>query len=122
MYKYWSLRCLAVLGAYAATGLLIAGLAPQAVVSGVLDFSPAELPDANTWPTHGALRERLLLALKALDVPACHAVRDAFLAELVRLTPPELARLVRYMYLVGNSPYIPASHAVRSACLAELCS
>ena len=92
------------------------------MVSGVLDFSPAELPDANTWPTHGALRERLLLALKALEVPACHAVRDAFLAELVRLTPPELARLVRYMLLVGKSPDIPACHAVRNACLAELCS
>ena len=74
---------------------LKASLAPQAVVSGVLDFSPAELPDANTWPTHGALRERLLLACKTLEVPACHAVRDAFLAELVRLTPPELASLVR---------------------------
>jgi len=67
----------------------------QAVASGVLDFSPADLPDANTWPTHGALRERLLLACRAVELPGCHAARDAFLAELVRLTPPELARLVR---------------------------
>ncbi|KAK9846482.1 hypothetical protein WJX81_005039 [Elliptochloris bilobata] len=65
----------------------------QAVTSGVLDFSPADLPDANTWPTHGALRERLLLSCRTLELPACHAARDAFLAELVRLALPELARV-----------------------------
>ena len=71
------------------------GCCAQAVASGVLDFSPADLPDANTWPTHGALRERLLLACRAVELPGCHAARDAFLAELVRLAPPQLARLVR---------------------------
>ena len=71
------------------------GSCTQAVTSGVLDFSPADLPDANSWPTHGALRERLLLACRAVELPGCHAARDAFLAELVRLAPPELARLVR---------------------------
>ena len=72
------------------------GSCVQAVASGVLDFSPADLPDANTWPTHGALRERLLLACCTVELPGCHAARDAFLAELVRLAPPELARLVRH--------------------------
>lgn len=66
------------------------------MAGGVLDFSPAELPDANTWPTHGALRERLLLACRTVELPGCHAARDTFLAELVRLSPPELARLVRW--------------------------
>ena len=65
------------------------------MASGVLDFSPAELPDANTWPTHGALRERLLLACRTVELPGCHAARDAFLTELVRLSPPELERMVR---------------------------
>lgn len=67
----------------------------QAVESGVWELPPTSLPDANTWPSWGALRERILTATKKISVVGSAAVRDAFLAELVKLSPPELHTLVR---------------------------
>lgn len=67
----------------------------QAVESGVWELPPTSLPDANTWPSWGALRERILTATKKISIVGSAAVRDAFLAELVKLSPPELHTLVR---------------------------
>ena len=91
------------------------------MASRVLDFSPAELPDANTWPTHGALRERLLLACRTIELPGCHAARDAFLAELVRLSPPELARLVRRYCICFRSTTLLQYEAAWKTLLMHFC-
>ncbi len=46
--------------------------------------------DANTWPTWGALRERILTACREIRIVDSPALRDAFPVELVKLAPPEL--------------------------------
>ncbi|KAL3146241.1 Dynein regulatory complex subunit 6 [Trebouxia sp. C0010 RCD-2024] len=65
----------------------------KAVETGVWELPPTSLPDANTWPTWGALRERILTAAKKINIVGSAAVRDAFLAELVKLSPLELQTL-----------------------------
>ena len=67
----------------------------QAVQSGLWELPPTSLPDANTWPTWGALRERILTATKQVNILGSAAVRDNFLSELVKLSPPEPHTLVR---------------------------
>lgn len=69
-------------------------LLSQAVQSGLWELPPTSLPDAHTWPTWGALRERVLTATKQINILGSAAVRDAFLAELVKLSPPQLHTLV----------------------------
>ncbi len=71
----------------------------QAVQSGLWELPPTSLPDANTWPTWGALRERILTAAKQINILGSAAVRDNFLSELVKLSPPELHTLVRIVTL-----------------------
>ena len=71
----------------------------QAVQSGLWELPPTSLPDANTWPTWGALRERILTATKQINILGSAAVRDNFLSELVKLSPPELHTLVRIVTL-----------------------
>ena len=67
----------------------------QAINEGVWDSSPAELPDASAWQTWGVLREFIISRCHTLAVDGCAATDDAFLAELVRLAPAGLAKLVR---------------------------
>lgn len=69
----------------------------QAVETGSWELPPTSLPDANTWPTWSALRERILMATKQINILGSAAVRDAFIAELVKLSPPELHTLVRLL-------------------------
>ena len=71
----------------------------QAVQSGLWELPPTSLPDANTWPTWGAVRERILTATKQINILGSAAVRDSFLSELVKLSPPELHTLVRIVTL-----------------------
>lgn len=66
----------------------------QAVESGIWDRPPTMLPDANTWPTWGALRERVLTATTEINILGSATVRDAFVAEVAKLSPPELSKLV----------------------------
>lgn len=70
----------------------------QAVQSQQWTLEPTVLPDAYAWPTWGALRERILHACKLIQCEYSATVRDAFAAELVKLSPPRLATLsVRMM-------------------------
>ncbi|GFR43643.1 hypothetical protein Agub_g4745 [Astrephomene gubernaculifera] len=62
----------------------------RAVESGVWEKPVTDLPDANTWPTWGALRERVLTACREIKVHNTASLRDAFANELVKLSPPEL--------------------------------
>ena len=78
----------------------------QAVQSGLWELPPTSLPDANTWPTWGALRERILTATKQINILGSAAVRDNFLSELVKLSPPELHTLVRIVTLACCSMVI----------------
>ena len=52
-----------------------------------------DLPDANTFPTWGALRERVLISCKEIKIRNTASLRDAFCNELVKLSPPELVKL-----------------------------
>lgn len=65
----------------------------RSVQSGVWDRPVSALPDANTWPTWGALRERLLASCREICVVSSPSVRDAFALELFRLSPPRLKHL-----------------------------
>lgn len=76
-------------------------------------FPPEELPDSMTWPTWGALRERILTACTEILADAYHvpeevpkleregwntrmdSVSDYFISELVKISPPALA-LIRF--------------------------
>uniref|UniRef100_A0A7S0V1B3 Uncharacterized protein n=1 Tax=Polytomella parva TaxID=51329 RepID=A0A7S0V1B3_9CHLO len=62
----------------------------RTVESGVWEKSVTDLPDANTWPTWGALRERVLTACKEIKIQNTASLRDAFANEIVKLSPPEL--------------------------------
>ncbi|KAG2445624.1 hypothetical protein HXX76_000234 [Chlamydomonas incerta] len=62
----------------------------RAVESGTWDKAVTDLPDANTWPTWGALRERVLTACREIKINNTASLRDAFANELVKLSPPEL--------------------------------
>ena len=72
----------------------VLSLVLQAVESGIWDRPPTQLPDANTWPTWGALRERVLTATTVINILGSATVRDAFVAEVAKLSPPELSKLV----------------------------
>ncbi|KAK9865136.1 hypothetical protein WJX84_007349 [Apatococcus fuscideae] len=61
--------------------------------SGTWNKSPDVLPDANIWPPWGVLREQILTGCREILVQDCPAVRDAFVAEIIRLSPPHLERL-----------------------------
>lgn len=65
----------------------------QAVDSGIWERTPDALPDANTWPTWGALRERILTSCKKISISHSPALRDGFAAEIFKLSPPELATM-----------------------------
>mmetsp|Transcript_22964 Transcript_22964/g.74818 ORF Transcript_22964/g.74818 Transcript_22964/m.74818 type:complete len:260 (-) Transcript_22964:128-907(-) len=65
----------------------------RAVESGRWDRPAEALPDASQWPTWGALRERVLTASKEVVITYTASLRDAFPAELVKLSPPELSKL-----------------------------
>lgn len=60
---------------------------PSCVPCCTLDCRPA---DANTWPTWGALRERLLTSCREVRVGGSPTVRDVFVKELVQLALPHL--------------------------------
>ncbi|WIA09607.1 hypothetical protein OEZ85_008999 [Tetradesmus obliquus] len=62
----------------------------RVVISGLWDRPITALPDANTWPSWGALRERVLSACREIRVVNAPSVRDAFAAEVVKLSPPLL--------------------------------
>jgi hypothetical protein len=62
----------------------------RAVDTGVWERSAIDLPDANTWPTWGALRERVLTACKEIKIINTASLRDAFCNEIVKLSPLEL--------------------------------
>ena len=51
------------------------------------------LPDVSVWPTWGALRERLLCNCKEIAIKNSPSVKDGFVTELVKLSPPELVKL-----------------------------
>lgn len=61
--------------------------------SGLWEKAVTDLPDANTWPTWGALRERVLTACTVIRVLNTASLRDAFCNEVVKLSPPELVKL-----------------------------
>mmetsp|Transcript_120 Transcript_120/g.427 ORF Transcript_120/g.427 Transcript_120/m.427 type:complete len:259 (-) Transcript_120:40-816(-) len=65
----------------------------RAVESGIWERTPDALPDANTWPTWGALRERILTSCKKINIMHSPALRDGFAAEIFKLSPPELATM-----------------------------
>ncbi|KAI8474942.1 MAG: hypothetical protein J3K34DRAFT_489365 [Monoraphidium minutum] len=65
----------------------------RSVQSGLWERAVTALPDANTWPTWGALRERVLASCREIRVVDSPSVRDAFASELVRLSPPQLRHL-----------------------------
>eukprot|EP00775_Hariotina_reticulata_P011065 gene11065-11221_t len=62
----------------------------RAIISGVWDRPVSALPDANTWPSWGALREQVLAATREIRVGSSPSVHDAFASELVKLSPPLL--------------------------------
>lgn len=62
----------------------------RTVETGVWERPVLALPDANTWPTWGALRERVLTACKEVRICNTPSLRDAFASEVVKLSPPEL--------------------------------
>lgn len=63
----------------------------RTVETGIWERQSTDLPDANTWPTWGALRERVLTACKEINIVHTASLRDAFAAEIVKLSPPELS-------------------------------
>lgn len=62
----------------------------RTVETGIWERPVHSLPDANTWPTWGALRERVLTACKEIRITNTPSLRDAFASEVVKLSPPEL--------------------------------
>lgn len=62
----------------------------RTVEGGVWEKPATDLPDANTWPTWGALRERVLISCKEIKIVNTASLRDAFCNEIVKLSPPEL--------------------------------
>lgn len=76
----------------------------QAVEATVWQKPPSELPDAHIWPTWGALRERVLSCCKQILTDDTLTVRDAFPAELVKLSPPDL-------HTLSVRPYPPGRQA-----------
>jgi len=65
----------------------------RAVDSGKWDRPAEALPDSSQWPTWGALRERILTNAKEISVTYTQSLRDAFPAEVVKLSPPLLSKL-----------------------------
>ncbi|MEW5312782.1 MAG: hypothetical protein WDW38_004390 [Sanguina aurantia] len=63
----------------------------KAVESGIWERPVTDLPDANIWPTWGALRERVLTSCVQVSITHTASLRDAFASELVKLSPPELS-------------------------------
>mmetsp|Transcript_14006 Transcript_14006/g.35948 ORF Transcript_14006/g.35948 Transcript_14006/m.35948 type:complete len:258 (-) Transcript_14006:10-783(-) len=62
----------------------------RSVESGNWERPPDALPDANTWPTWGALRERILTSCKKISIMYSPGLRDGFPAEIFKLSPPDL--------------------------------
>ena len=75
--------------------------------SGIWDRPPTALPDANTWPTWGALRERVLTATTEINILGSATVRDAFVAEVAKLSPPELSKLVSMGHNWCTAVHVP---------------
>ncbi|GAX74667.1 hypothetical protein CEUSTIGMA_g2115.t1 [Chlamydomonas eustigma] len=65
----------------------------RTVENGTWEKPATDLPDANVWPTWGALRERVLMACKEIKIVNTASLRDAFCNEIVKLSPPELATI-----------------------------
>lgn len=65
----------------------------RTVDNGLWERPVTDLPDANTWPTWGALRERVLTACREIKIVNTASLRDAFCTELVKLSPAELSLL-----------------------------
>lgn len=65
----------------------------QTVEQGIWEKPTTDLPDANTWPTWGALRERVLISCSEIKIRNTASLRDAFCNELVKLSPPELVKV-----------------------------
>jgi len=65
----------------------------RSVESGKWERPAEALPDASQWPTWGALRERILTNAKEICVTYTQSLRDAFPAEVVKLSPPLLTKL-----------------------------
>mmetsp|Transcript_17803 Transcript_17803/g.34028 ORF Transcript_17803/g.34028 Transcript_17803/m.34028 type:complete len:263 (-) Transcript_17803:359-1147(-) len=65
----------------------------RSVQSGRWERPPDALPDASSWPTWGALRERILTSCKEIKITWSNHLRDAFPSELIKLSPPELVTL-----------------------------
>jgi len=64
----------------------------RSVESGRWDRPAEALPDASQWPTWGALRERILTNAQEICVTYTQSLRDAFPAEVVKLSPPGLTK------------------------------
>jgi hypothetical protein len=65
----------------------------RAVADGRWDRPVEALPDASQWPTWGALRERILSSAVKVSITHTQSLRDAFSAEVVKLSPPKLRQL-----------------------------
>eukprot|EP00884_Botryococcus_braunii_P002748 jgi/Botrbrau1/12474/Bobra.0169s0021.1 len=62
--------------------------------SGVWERPPDALPDVTIWPSWGVLRERILLACRQIAITGSPGVRDAFIREIINLSPSGLQELV----------------------------
>ena len=103
---YCSSRALCTSGAKGNITAEYKSLVLQAVESGVWERPPTALPDANTWPTWGALRERVLTSTTEINILGTATVRDAFVAEVAKLSPPELSKLVSMGHTVHCCPHV----------------
>eukprot|EP00227_Mantoniella_beaufortii_P007460 CAMPEP_0197591762 /NCGR_PEP_ID=MMETSP1326-20131121/13901_1 /TAXON_ID=1155430 /ORGANISM="Genus nov. species nov., Strain RCC2288" /LENGTH=260 /DNA_ID=CAMNT_0043157317 /DNA_START=19 /DNA_END=801 /DNA_ORIENTATION=- len=65
----------------------------RSVENGKWDRPSEALPDASQWPTWGALRERILTNSVEITVTHTQSLRDAFPAEVVKLSPPNLKKM-----------------------------
>lgn len=65
----------------------------RAVEQGRWDRPIDALPDPNAWPTWGALRERIILSCMTIRVTWSPTVSDSFASEVVKLAPPDLAKI-----------------------------
>jgi hypothetical protein len=63
----------------------LSGRHPEKVTDWILSTA-----DANTWPTWGALRERILTSCKRISIQYSPGLRDGFPAEIFKLSPPDL--------------------------------
>lgn len=64
------------------------------------------------WPTWGALRERILQSCQLISTEQAATARDAFAAEIVKLSPP---RLVAWSVRVRFDPSLRSTYSVLAA-------